>query len=571
MKLLKEISITNFKCFRKKTKISLNQSSYLVGKNNSGKSAVLTAIRCFFDDDIYEFNFLNRTEYTSKRKSSNKTQIELKFDLNFIIKSPTKKKYLTKKFGKTLSVTKNFVFKETSKQTDITYTISKKTYSYLDLDPNLIFILDRISVSYIHPQDAQSLLLEAQEKLKNRLLSNWGRNLSMSASLNDLKDSWEKLRTSSNLNLSKALSDNIQSIWPGAKLSVNLPESIDEIIAISDISFQKDASSPFINLTSQGTGAQSTILYQTHFLLDSDKTLHRGFYYPIWLLEEPESFLHVDILIKLANDLSSKLWMDNIQMLISTHSPMLLAASRIAESNTNWILVDEHVVKKQSKVDEWNEEEIKEIGTLMGDSNFDVYFYSAGIENAVYLEDIRTLTATRFKEQGIEITRQLNGSSDVRKYFEVLINLNISKGNKNYFILDDDKGAQNMKKHLTQENLLKNENGIRLYSFNDESVNVILLEENKAIEDYFDEFDQFLEDTVAIIFEPDFKPSKSAIPPNLTRTHGTIRNKKVNSLEEAKLEISKTQDAKDIFWIKVDTENLKLNSHMMETIKSLMK
>lgn len=92
---------------------------------------------------------------------------------------------------------------------------------------------------------------------------------------------------------------------------VDLPEKVVDVIAVSEILFKGSSDLPDVSLTSQGTGAQSTILYQTHFLLDSDKTLHRGFYYPIWLVEEPESFLHVDIIFKLGYLLCSDIWLDS--------------------------------------------------------------------------------------------------------------------------------------------------------------------------------------------------------------------------------------------------------------------
>ena len=82
--LLKKISLQNFKCYRKKTIFDIENATFMVGPNNSGKSAVLTAVRCFFDDNEFLPIFINRTEFASKKKSYNKSVIIIEFEIGQI-------------------------------------------------------------------------------------------------------------------------------------------------------------------------------------------------------------------------------------------------------------------------------------------------------------------------------------------------------------------------------------------------------------------------------------------------------------------------------------------------------
>lgn len=63
--MLKKIEISNFMCFREPVAIELSQSTYLIGVNNAGKTAVLLALRYFFDETIFkDESFLNKTAFT---------------------------------------------------------------------------------------------------------------------------------------------------------------------------------------------------------------------------------------------------------------------------------------------------------------------------------------------------------------------------------------------------------------------------------------------------------------------------------------------------------------------------
>lgn len=571
MKLITEISIQNFKCYRRKQDFDLNQSNFFIGTNNAGKSAVLKALQCFFDDEEYFPDFINKTELRSKGAGANKSVIGITFDFSAITTKTLSTK-IKAALGQKVTLYKNFTYRETLNFVYIDYTLKGKTMSYENLPDELIDLISKISVSYIHPQEANELLEKAQEKLKSRLLNNWGRSSVLKDTLIQLQEQWTDLRAKANTYLSNGLTQSLQHIWPGCETTVGLPEKIEEIIGVSDIMFKSSPEMPDVSLTSQGTGAQSTILYQTHFLLDSDKTLHRGFHYPIWLIEEPESFLHADIIFKLGYLLCSDIWLDNIQMLVSTHSPLLLATSKKNAENISWFTLDKHALLKSNPVDKWTEAEIKGIGILMGDPNFDIYFKTSELEKLIIIEDSKPLTETKFKEAGIPVTQRLNGVTEMKRYFDVLRAIDISMGRNIYLVVDNDDGIKDFRNSLASGKLVETTtNGFAKYEF-EHNVYLIIFPDNYAVEELFDEHDQILESCANQIFNSDYTKAVSgdSIPANLSRAHAAIRNKETKGLDDAKKLIRNQQDVKGIFWNEVEEKDLSFSKVYSQELVSLV-
>lgn len=571
MSLLISVAITNFKCYRRPHKIQLSQSNFFVGANNAGKSAVLKAIHCFFDESQYSPDFINKTELRSKGSGFNRSAITIEFDTNAIT-TKTLRTNLKRQFGETISATRNFTFRESTNTVVTDYTVNGKVYTNDNVSKDLLDLFSKIVVSYIHPQEADELLVKAQEKLKSRLLSNWGRSVELADTLNSLQKQWSDLRKLANGYLSKGLTQSLQNIWPGCNTKVDLPEKIEDIIGISEIMYRGASDMPDVSLTSQGTGAQSTILYQTHFLLDSDKTLHRGFYYPIWLIEEPESFLHADIIFKLGHLLCSDAWLDNIQMLISTHSPLLLATSKQNAERISWFLMDSYEVKRNSIVSDWEEKDIKEMGILMGDPNFEVYFKTLDNTDIIIIEDIKAITAQKLIDAGIGVTTQLNGSTELRRYFDVLRSVDISNGRKIYFLLDNDAGSKDFKNAIEIGDLIDTtETGFKKFEF-ENNVYLILLPEGNAMEELFDQHDSLLESIANQIFNSDHTKATTTknTPATLSRVHASMRHKTATGLENAKQLIRNQQDVKDAFWDKVEQNDWQINEDAAAELISLL-
>lgn len=569
MHIVNKISIQNFKCFRKKESFLLSQGTYLIGANNAGKTAILNAIRFFFDDTLYQDeSFLNRTEFIGKAGGYNRAIISLEFNINSI-QTKRIKQALAKKYGDRFIVSKIITIAETSKRISITYQIGAEKHTLDNMPIDVLKIIKGISITYIHPQEGKELLLNAQEKLRSRLLANWGRNSSfVTQSLKDVQNDWEKFRDKARKYLSSSLTENIQSMWPESEISIDLPKNIRDIVAVSEINF-KTKIGPDIPLTSQGTGAQSTILYLAHYLLDSDRSLHRGEYHPIWLLEEPESFLHADLVIQFAKQLNSESWLGNIQMIASTHSPLILALSRSGGGKVRWILLKDYFTKKTKISTEWEDGEIKEIGNIMGDVNFSVYFSASIGTNAIYIEDTREITIEKFKMQGISITKGLMGTPEVQRFLDVL---NVSQNvlmNKAYFIIDADKGKKDFSRYL-QNSGEKEDKGFKRFKVT-EKIFIILLPEGFCCEDLFLEYDNFLEETVSKLYNTNSWSPINTVSGSLSRAHAEIRGKNSPSdLIQAKLIIKNLQDVKNSFWEKVTTENIDMSQEYTTSLKILL-
>lgn len=569
MPFLKKVTVRNFKCFRKETTIDLEQATYLVGPNNAGKTALLAAIRCFFDTSVFSGDDLNKTEFAAKQEGFNRAEIAVEFDLN-VATGKTRREFLKGKYGPTLTVRKSFIFREATGTLIVEYQIGAKTYSFFDaIEKDAQEVLGAVAISYIHPQEGEELLRRAQEKFKQRLFNNWGRHASVSGQLQELQEKWNELRKTANSYLSSTLTESLKKIWPHSTTKVDLPERIEDIVAVSDISFRSSSSLPEITLTSQGTGAQSIVLYQTHYILDSDRSLHRGFYVPIWLLEEPESFLHTDIAVKLGNLLASDEWLESIQMVVSTHSPVILASSRKNAERARWITMEAHAVSEQKRVDAITDGDIESVGRMMGDPNFDAYFTASQRGPLMFIEDIRPLTKAKLEEAGIAVTKALEGTSVVKKYVEVFRAVSGIVPKKAFFLLDNDKGVNEFGTYLTKETLKAKDGTFSLYTLGN-GVFLVLLPKGFAVEDLFDEFEDEVEACARALYQDHFG-LRDTVPTNLTRAASAARRKeKPTSLDGAKALIRNEQDVKDRFWAKLATNNYKVADAFADSIKNLI-
>jgi len=567
MGFISKVTVRNFRCFRRPTELDLGQSTYLVGINNSGKTALLSALHCFFNSNAFIPEYLNKTELLSKQEGYNRSDISITFDLN-LVSGPVRKRRMTDAFGETLEVRKSFTFREVSKSIVEEYTISGENFSFDGLDDDVQAVLNSVSISYIHPQEGQQLLEKAQEKFKNRLFNNWGRHASVSERLRELQQQWDDLRQTANTYLSSTLTANLRRIWPSSSTKVDLPARIEDIVAVSDIAFRSSPSLPEVTLTSQGTGAQSTILYQTHYILDSDRSLHRGMYFPMWLLEEPESFLHADIAVQLAKLLNSSEWLANIQMVISTHSPIILAASRQTPERTRWVVFQSHAVELQKSVLEVTDGDIMSVGEMMGDSNFDAYFSASADETRVFLEDSRRLTKDKLVDAGIPVTFGLNGISQVKKYLAVYSSLPEAVNGKVFFLIDNDLGTRELRQYLHRRRD-RHEDGFARYPVSD-NVFIVLMPSGFRSEDLFDEFDDILEECCDSIYDDQLN-FRDQVPLNLTRAVSALRRKeRPGNREEAKALIRNEQDVKDMFWERVQQSEYSVADGYRTLLRAIM-
>lgn len=574
MGLLLGIELQNFRCFRRTEKFKFSESTYLFGINNSGKSAILGAIKFFFDDEAFtDSSYLNRTEFLAKGIGSNKSKIGIEFDLN-AVKTKTLRDKLIKEHGTTVSITKIASFSSSTGKISFDYEISDKKGSRKGTpSDDLSKVIGGVKLTYLHPQEGRELLARAQLKLRQRLLANWGRRSSnVTLSLKTLQKNWESLGIKAKKYLSYALTQSIQGMWPGSEVLIELPRNIKDVLSVSEIKFKGFPGAPEIELTSQGTGAQSTILYLAHFILDSDRSLHRGEYHPVWLLEEPESFLHADLALKFAKELNSDPWLQNIQMIISTHSPLILATSRLGKEKIRWNLLQNQRLDKSKLVDEWSEKEIQNIGKIMGDVNFYSYFLASTKEPLVFIEDTKEITATRYQEAGVAITRRLRGITEVSRYIEVYSDIEILD-QPAYFIVDADRGRDEISRFIENKKVIKEVYGFKKYKIAT-NIFVITLPEGESCENLFDEFENHLKECVNKLWDTKTWKSKNTVEERFATVFvQKVRGKKTqpNNLTDAALLIKNTQDVKDSFWALVEKKNYQMADLKIKSLRKLIR
>ena len=573
MSLLTRIKTKNFKCFRDLVDVPLNQGTYFIGINNSGKTAVLNAVHFFFDSSLYQDDsFLNRTEYLAKKSDYNKSEITIFFNL-FQLKNKAMKVRLVKLLGgEEIYIKKNAVYTPLSGKMSFAYETANQSYgSFEDLDKDIQKLLKSVKISYIHPQEGRELMKRAQDKLRQRLLSKWGLGKTLSRDLKELQTKWDELRHSARNQLSASLTTSIQKMWPGSQASIDLPKNIKDVVGISDISFKGNVAFPEIELISQGTGAQSVILYLAHYLLDSDRSLHQGEYHPIWLLEEPESFLHADLIVKFAKELNSQDWLDNIQMLTSTHSPIILAMSRLGGKSIVWNQIENSVLTQSKSVEKWNEDEILGIGKLMGDDNFQIYFSASIDDKLIFIEDTKKITLQRYEQAGIKVEKGLRGTSEIKKFISVLLSSPSFIRQNIYFIIDADAGLKQFSEYLPAH-ASNNIDGFKLYKISGSTKLFILaLPDGFSVENLFSEFNAHLDNCVSKIWDLASWNIRSSIPKELTRACSEARSKNdINSEDQAKKLIKNHQDVKDSFWIEAEKNKYQFDAALINKIKSLI-
>jgi AAA15 family ATPase/GTPase len=579
MALIKRVTIENFECFRDRTSFEFSDATFFIGENNSGKSSVFRAINVFFNGE-FEQKYFNDTKFKGRKDQGwNTCSIKIQFDLSFV-RTKALKERLMSNFNKKELIEIERQFKQKGSRVEDEYIINEKRYGQVMLNgsqnpitKDVKTLLESVKVNYIHPQQGKELLKNAQESLRTRLLDNWGRRGAVTRDLASLEKVWATYRIDADKYLSELLTEEIKKFWGQGKVKIELPKSIKDIIDISGITFQSEPKLSEIPLTSHGTGVQQSLLYYASYVLASDKSLARNKQSNnVWLLEEPESFLHADAIIKLSKDLTSKEWLENIQMCITTHSGLLLSSSVNPNVDILWNILNKHRLISSIKPKEIEEKKLEDIGNFMGDRNFDVYFYSN--LSKVFIEDSGKTINEKYAEEGID-TKGLAGTPEVLRYLrglDVVTAGGLGRLMNTKFIIDGDEGKQEVKDYIKEGYKKSMENGFIKYSHPNGSL-LVTLPEGETSENLFDEYSQFLIDSAHLICSDDLK-LKSTIVNYLVHSYNRLQHRHgsnpCNNLEEVMIEISKDNFAKAEFWRRVKDNNYKISKTKIATIKKLL-
>ncbi|OGZ18743.1 MAG: hypothetical protein A2175_00445 [Candidatus Nealsonbacteria bacterium RBG_13_42_11] len=372
--LISRLIIKNFRSIKNSEEITLTKLFAFIGKNNTGKSAILKALQVFwgkieakesdfhknkvdenieievffknYNDEKYKNLFLdkdgNEIEETKIKitisKDSSSGKLKEEFLLNDVEKSSTIRKNLPK-----------ILIIPDIRNPEKESTAGAKTY--------LKDLIDQIESQSSLEQEKQRKI----EEVKNIIIK-------------DIQD------------ISKLTTENIQNIL-GDKCEVLINPSIDISKAVSyetDLIFGNIEEGNRVKLLSCGTGIQSI------FILALLETYAQKNQYSdeILLIEEPEVYLHPELQRKMFKTLRNIA--DANQVIFTTHSPIMISEVWATESIRQVSLNDEgETIISQIKI----EEVIDELGIRYEDilnpslilfvegDNDEKFFKNIGINN----------------------------------------------------------------------------------------------------------------------------------------------------------------------------------------------
>jgi predicted ATP-dependent endonuclease of OLD family len=345
---LSSIKIKGYKVFNQEFKVTLNSGlNILVGENGSGKSTVIDAIRLVLLEDEYGRSGIDASDFhrsidqPAKAKGAGKIEIRTEFDS---LNDDEQVAYLP--WLNINTPTKAILNLSIENKEDARGKFKRKIWGN-ESESGLFEweLLNRIACIYLPP------LRDAEDKLKaykGSRLARLLKNLKKAENPDELHPLEKKfaafnkdlLRDDSIKSANKSIQDNLlQSVGQifGQDASIQFSEiNFDRIVERLKLLFY-----PLL----PGTGATrdlnmfreleenslgfNNILYLATILaelegLDSLKTSHK-----VLLIEEPEAHLHPQLQIRLLQFLNEKALEDNIQIIVTTHSPTLAASINI--------------------------------------------------------------------------------------------------------------------------------------------------------------------------------------------------------------------------------------------------
>ncbi len=361
------VVIKNFKCI-KECNIKLNNLSFLIGSNGSGKSTIMEAIQYFYANLTH--NKISQDVFDQNNLFSNCLSIALIYDCNNIIKHAKKSlesmgdydEYLNNIVSlqnKNHGILKIELIQIKNKkiQWNVSYEIRALIESLFPL-----FFLDAHTIDYF----------------------DWNTIWDMFADLNKISNS-EK----------KQINDEIKNVVNG---NSKISDKIDKTMSILDNGninitefTTKDFTRNLLYLYFSGnkftknkreftyySDGTATINYLNIFLEIIDEISNTKMKRPIIIFDEPETSLHPEYVKDLANIFCRHA--TNANILISTHSPRLVKIASIKMTNNNMNLYNIKINNNYTKV-----KKMKSISNAMPSEKFRILdehinsYFSKGI------------------------------------------------------------------------------------------------------------------------------------------------------------------------------------------------
>ncbi|EOU1463620.1 ATP-dependent nuclease [Clostridium perfringens] len=341
---LSEVSIYGYRVFSEELTIKLNEGlNVIVGENGCGKSAVIDSIRMLLNEDeysrcgIYDEDFHMSLDGKIK---SNQIRIRGKFSN---LSDEKKTEYLTWLDSEYNAVLNISVENKLDKRNNFKKKIwgGESSSSIFEWEP-----LNDIQCVYLPPlRDAEKKLRASRGSRLARLLLNLSRD-----ELNDTRKNGQLMEIEQQVKeFNNKLAESKYIDKAGNLINNSLVESLGNIfsqktkIQFNDVTFERvveslklvffpkmdiDSADSFRNLFQNSLGYNNLIYLAT--VLAEFEGLKENYSSPrILLIEELEAHLHPQLQVKLLNYLENQSKRNEIQIIVTTHSPTIVASTSI--------------------------------------------------------------------------------------------------------------------------------------------------------------------------------------------------------------------------------------------------
>lgn len=329
-----KIEIENFRSIREKIPVYIsNTFTAFIGPNNVGKSNVLRALNLFFNQETEPGIRFNPAVDISKAHKKSPTNIHLTIQIE-----PTKDKKLithieSKLGGEFKNNTMMLSLRGYPNGTlQYTYTNAKglrKSNTELVI-PLIQMVQAYVDCSYIPAiKDYKTIINSAMmRKIVAATFQGWGKGIQVSTALGKHKQRFQKVLDQLQTILDGSgedVSQIVNSALPKIKrLDFSLPyNDLGDFLGKLNLEITEDGLTEKIGLDGEGSGIQSFTIFsmlRLLFLLRPKNTYKKTQF--IWLIEEPETFMHHDLQRKTYAKLRE--YSDEGQIFVTTHSPVFL-------------------------------------------------------------------------------------------------------------------------------------------------------------------------------------------------------------------------------------------------------
>jgi len=348
MRLIKRLEIENFRSIRRARLLVPGSYTPIVGVNNSGKSNILRALNLLFNGETEpdtQFDLRDDFHEPSPEKKKKEVSVTVRFVLPDGFNIPTKiREAVEGVLGRSFAIRKTWSLRAAGARTPgaPVYQFERAERAgfrtadedaTLRIDQFLSLIHFRYQPNHIHPSEA---LRREQPAIHRELMKQFRKSRKQREARKangDTVDPEQELLKGISDVASVALRPIVQGLMQHVtdieRVEFTAPESLAEF-AFTLLPRMKVKGGATLRALMHGSGVQNFLTLLVLRYLDSRYAMSFGWHQAtIWGLEEPESFLHVQLEQAVASLLAATAEAEGgrFQIFCTTHSPLFMSQS----------------------------------------------------------------------------------------------------------------------------------------------------------------------------------------------------------------------------------------------------